>query len=253
MESITVNSSFLWILFLGIAILYSSVGLGGGSAYTALLAIFGVTYTAIPGISLTLNLVVTTMGSFNFLRKGHAHLQLIFPFVITSIPMSYLGGRLHLTSQIFYLLLLASLIVVVLRIYAMPKKIRSIKFSSNSQLIMSLGIGALLGFIAGAVGIGGGVYLVPLIILLGFGTEKEAAASGAIFILVNSLAGILGRYNAGNYHILEILPLAGMVLIGGFLGSWLGSGHLKPDVMRKVLSVALVIAIIMLTRKMLMS
>lgn len=253
MESLTLNYSFFLIMFAGIAMLYASVGLGGGSAFTALLAMSGVAYTIIPGISLTLNLVVTFTGTINYIIKGHAQRSIIIPFIISSVPMSYFGGKLHLASEIFYLLLLISLGVVAIRIYLFPAASLHLHLTSQYQTVLSLGIGALLGFIAGAVGIGGGVYLVPLIIILGLGTEKEAAASGAIFIFVNSIAGIFGRLDTGNYPLKDILPLAGAVLIGGYIGSFMGASVLKPELMKKLLGGIIIIAIVILTQKLVTS
>jgi uncharacterized protein len=253
LESLSINLPLLLAMVFIIALLYSSVGLGGGSAYTALLAIFGVAYTVIPGISLTLNLLVTFSGGINYIRRGHARLSLILPFILASIPMSYIGGRIHLSSHIFYLLLLISLIAVAIRIYAVPQLKMQLQLSNNLQILTSTGIGALLGFIAGAVGIGGGVYLIPLIIILDLGNEKEAAASGSVFIFVNSLAGIFGRFHSGNYQFMEIAPLAVTVVVGGFIGSYFGAGRLKPEIMKKLLGVVIIIAIVMLAQRMMLS
>ena len=240
----------LLTLVFGIAVLYSSVGLGGGSAYTALLAIFGVTYTVIPGISLTLNLIVTLSGAFNYIRKGHARYTLILPFIFTSVPMAYVGGKLHLSADLFYLLLLVSLTLVAIRFYALQNIKMNISLTHNWQFIISLIIGGLLGFIAGAVGIGGGVFLVPLILILGMGNEKEAAASGSVFILINSLAGISGRFHAGFFQFdSTIIFLALAVLLGGFLGSYFGAVKFKPVLSRHVLGIVIVIAIFLLGKK----
>ena len=116
-ESILASPYFLPALFFFIALLYSSVGLGGGSSYTALMAISGINYLAIPIVSLTLNLLVTTLSSFNFIRNGHAQLRIIAPFIVSSIPMAYLGGALKVSPSFFYWVLLISLMFVAARIY----------------------------------------------------------------------------------------------------------------------------------------
>ena len=187
------------ILFLFVAFIYSSVGLGGGSSYTALMAMLGVSYTIIPTTSLTLNLVVTFIGMVNFWRNGHGRLDLIGPFLITSIPMAYLAGSLDLPEFIFQIILISTLILVAIRIYVINGLTFSFQLSNGQKWAMIIGLGAVLGFIAGAVGIGGGIYLVPLIIMFGLGTAKEAAAAGAMFIWVNSLAGFIARFQAGTF------------------------------------------------------
>jgi len=163
MHGLAIPFYFLTCLFFIVAFAYSSVGLGGGSSYTALMAITGVSYLLIPIISLTLNLLVTSVGSFNFIRKKHGRLTLILPFWVGSIPLSYLGGSLKLPREIFYRILLISLVFVALRIYVWENTALKVRFENISKTILSFIAGCVLGFIAGAVGIGGGIYLVPLI------------------------------------------------------------------------------------------
>ena len=121
MTDLTISITLLAVIFAMVAFFYASVGLGGGSSYTALLAIFGATTVTIPMVSLTLNVLVTTVGSIIFLSQRHARLRLIAPFLITSIPMAYVGGMLHLPKMLFYLVLLVSLTFAAMRIY-FPKK-----------------------------------------------------------------------------------------------------------------------------------
>ncbi len=182
METVLTSPYILAIPFFIVAFTYSSVGLGGGSSYTALMAILGINMVAIPMVSLSLNLFVTSIGSYNFIRNKHANLRLITPFLLSSIPMSYLGGSLQLPKEVFYWLLLTSLVFVALRIYLWRNITIALEISQKTKIIISLLAGSILGLIAGIVGIGGGIYLVPLIIILGLGTAKEAATCGAIFI-----------------------------------------------------------------------
>jgi hypothetical protein len=234
------------ILFFFVALIYSSVGLGGGSSYTALLAIFGVSYQMIPTTSLTMNLVVTFIGMVHFWKNGHGRLYLIVPFLVTSIPMTFVAGSLNVPEMLFKLFLLATLIFVATRIYIINELRIKIQLSNTRKWIMCLGIGSVLGFIAGAVGIGGGIYLVPLIIMFGLGTEKEAAASGAMFIWVNSLVGVIARAQLGSFDINFILPLAVAVLVGGFVGSYMGAIKFKPKTVQKIMGGVIIIAIIFL-------
>lgn len=249
MDELIISPYSLALLFFIVALAYSSVGLGGGSSYTALMAIFGVSFLVIPAISLILNLFVTSVGSFNFIRNKHARLRLILPFFISSIPMSYLGGSLKLQKEAFYWILLITLLLVVLRIYFFRAPAIKLKLNNTQQLIISLIAGALLGLIAGIVGIGGGIYLVPLIIILGLGSEKEAAACGAVFIWVNSLAGLAARLQEHTIDIADLAPLIIAVLIGGSLGSYMGSFKLAPATMQKLLGSIIIIAIFFLTKK----
>ena len=239
----------LSLLFCMVAFAYSSVGLGGGSSYTALMAILGVSTVAIPMISLTLNLLVTTVGSINFIRSGHVRVKLLFPFLISSIPMSYLGGSLKLPKELFYWILLATLFFVALRLYVWERATIKLKMGSAGRTALSLAAGSILGLIAGIVGIGGGIYLVPLIIVLGLGTEKEAAACGALFILVNSVSGLIARLQFNSIDLEQIILPIIAVMIGSTAGSFMGAVRYRPLTMQKVLGAVILIAIVFLTRK----
>lgn len=238
-------------LFFIVAFIYSSVGLGGGSSYTALMAIWGVSILAIPLVSLSLNLIVTTAGSFNFIRNRHARIKLILPFLVTSIPMAYLGGSFKLPKEIFYWVLLISLVFVALRIYFWKNTSIRLDLDQKSRIVISLIAGSVLGLVAGIAGIGGGIYLVPLIIILGLGTEKEAAACGAIFIWLNSFSGLTSRlqYNAVDFT--GYVPLMAAVLAGGASGSFMGSSRFSPATMEKILGVVIIVAIVFLARQVL--
>jgi len=235
-------------LFLLVAFIYSSVGLGGGSSYTALMAIFGISYQIIPTTSLTLNLIVTFIGMIHFWRNGHGRLNLILPFLITSIPMTFFAGSLELPETIFKIYLLVTLLLVIVRIYVINDLKISIQLTNTQKWTFIFSLGGVLGFIAGAVGIGGGIYLVPLIVMFGLGSEKEAAAAGAMFIWVNSLVGVIARSQIVPFDPQFILPLAGAVLIGGFGGSYLGAVKFEAKTIQKVLGGVIIIAIIFLVK-----
>jgi uncharacterized membrane protein YfcA len=239
---------FVAMIFFLVAFAYSSVGLGGGSSYTSLMTILGFNTLTIPMVSLTLNLMVTTVGAINFIRYKHARINLILPFLVTSIPMAYVGGALQLPREVFYWLLLVSLVFVALRIYFGSHTSLSLDLSVRDKLIVALVSGALLGLIAGMLGIGGGIYLVPLIILLGLGTAKEAAACGIIFIWVNSLSGLVSRVQYNAIDLSDYIPMIIAVLIGGVLGSYTGAVKYSPKVMEKVLGIIILVAIGFLIR-----
>ena len=248
MEDLTISLPLLSLLFSLVAFFYAAVGLGGGSSYTALLAIFGASTMAIPVISLTLNILVTSFGSITFFLKGHTRIRLILPFLLSSIPMAYIGGMLQLPREMFYLLLICSLAFAAYRIYS-PVNITPRQLSPRVQISVALLSGALLGLVAGITGIGGGIYLVPLIILLGLGSAKEAAACGALFIFVNSISGLAARMSHNHFDLVTVWPLIVCTVLAGITGSLVGAGRLSPRVMQKILGSILIIAVVMLVEK----
>jgi len=236
-------------LFFLVALTYSSVGLGGGSSYTALMAILGMSAAAIPMVSLTLNVIVTTVGSYHYLKHDHGRPKVILPFLVSSIPMAYLGGAVRLPKDYFYLILLVSLIFVAARIYFWQDTTIKLSLSRQGKIILSVFCGAILGLIAGIVGIGGGIYLVPLIIVFGIGTPKEAAACGSVFIWLNSVAGLAARLQFNSIDFGNYISLIFAVLAGGLAGSFLGAVKLSPRSMEKILGSVIVVAIVFLVRK----
>ena len=150
----------LLLLFLVISFIYSSVGLGGGSSYAALMAIMGINYYLIPTTSLTLNLGVTFFGMINFWRAGYGRINLVAPFLITSIPMAYIAGSLQLPEFVFQIILILTLVLVLLRIFFFDTLAVTYQLSNVEKWLLTICLGSVLGFIAGAVGIGGGIYLI---------------------------------------------------------------------------------------------
>jgi len=243
-----VTEFLLPVLFFVVAFIYSSVGLGGGSSYTAIMAIMGVSYTFIPTTSLTLNLVVTFIGMVNFWRKGYGRINLIIPFLLTSVPITYLASTMELPEIIFKIILISTLILVTVRLYIFNSLTLSFHLSGINKWFVIIGLGSTLGFIAGSVGIGGGIYLVPLIVMFGLGTEKEASAAGAMFIWANSLVGVVARIQSDTFDFNFILPLVIVVLIGGFFGSYLGAFKLKSKIIQKIMGGVVIFAIILLIK-----
>lgn len=238
-------------IFFVVALVYSSVGLGGGSSYTAIMTLAGFSLLSIPMISLVMNLLVSSVGSFNFIRHRHGRFRLVMPFLLSSMPAAYAGGALQLPKTVFYWVLLASLVFVALRIYVFPQTSFSLSLNGRQKLVVSLLAGAVLGLVAGVVGIGGGIYLVPLIIILGLGSHKEAAACGAIFIFLNSLAGLASRVQ---YNAIDLAPywsLGVAVVAGGIIGSSMGSSRISPATLERILGVVILAAIGLLARKLL--
>ena len=221
--------SLVAIGFLVAAYAHTSVGLGGGSSYTAIQSIAGFPMGAIPLISLALNLLATILGSANYIRGGHFSWSRLAPFLLGSIPCAWLGGLLVLPQFAFLGLLLASLLGVLLRILLAPFwPLRETKSSRSVQPLTwwlgGIAIGAILGFVAGAVGIGGGIYLVPIIRLLGRGNAKEAAACGTVFIFINSAIGLSSRVVSHGWNTEATTPL--LILVPAVaIGAWFGSKH----------------------------
>ena len=230
----------LWLplLFFLVAFLYSIVGFGGGSSYLAILVLAGLTYQTIPPIALLCNLIVVTGGFIHFYRAGHFNLNRVLPFVITSIPMAYWGGRMLINEKVFSLLLGFSLLAVAVRLFLPDIYNDEARQMSNKQeWLVGLPVGALLGFLAGVLGIGGGIFLSPLLLLMRWVNVKQAAAAASFFILVNSIAGLAGQATKGVFHLEMIIPLGLAVLIGGQIGSRLGSFHLSKKGLARILAV----------------
>ena len=214
----------LSILFFGTAILYSSVGFGGGSTYLALLLIWGVPYTIFPIIALSCNVIVVSGNCFNYIRAGNLNLKLLIPYLIGSIPLSFIGGSLNIEKQIFEILLFFVLLIagclLLINFNSYDDKDKSYK---NIPYFISITIGALLGFVSGIVGIGGGIFLSPILYLLKVARPKHIVTIASLFILINSIFGIVGQLTKEIYFE-EIYPyfyLLIAVLIGGQIGNYL--------------------------------
>lgn len=211
------------MIFFLIALFHAIVGFGGGTSYLALLSVSGISYELIPKISLICNLLVVSGGCWHYYKQGYFNQKLIFPFVLTSIPMSFLGGLFPISEKLFFALLASSLIFGGLRLL-FDRKIES-GHVRPPNLPTSLLVGAGLGLLSGIVGIGGGIFLSPLMLNLKWAKPKEVAAAASAFILLNSASGLAGQIIKG-FQVQEIaghLPLFLAVLLGGQIGSRLGT------------------------------
>jgi len=234
----------LTILFFLTALIYASIGFGGGSTYNALLAISGTDFRVLPAIALGCNVIVVSGSLWHLSRAGHMQLRIVLPFALTSIPMAWIGGRLILSEQVFLLLLGVTLLFSGIRMLlgALPVATPAIRPSAARRWLVGLPIGGLLGLLAGMVGIGGGVFLAPLLHYLGWGHARNIAASASLFILLNSIAGLAGQLSkliaSGHldllYHYVWLVPA---VLLGGQIGSRLGAYHLPDNVVRRLTAV----------------
>ena len=214
----------LAILFLATAVLYSSVGFGGGSTYLALLLIWGVPYSIFPVIALSCNILVVSGNCFNYIRVGNLNFKLLLPYLIGSIPLAYIGGSLPIEKKLFEILLFLVLINAgILLLFNFKSYDDKDESYRKVQIFISILIGGLLGFVSGIVGIGGGIFLSPILFLIRAGKPKHIVTTASLFILINSISGIVGQLTKNevleeiqNYWLLLVA-----VLIGGQIGNFL--------------------------------
>ena len=214
----------LSILFFVTAILYASVGFGGGSTYLALLLLWGVPYFIFPVVALTCNIIVVSGNCFNYIRAGNLNLKLLIPYLIGSIPLAFIGGSLPIEKEFFEILLFVVLtiagILLLLKFNSYDNKIEIFR---KIPILVSILIGGILGFVSGVAGVGGGIFLSPILFLLKAGKPKHIVTTASLFILINSLSGIFGQLTKStvlneiqNYWFLFLA-----VLIGGQIGNFL--------------------------------
>jgi len=237
-------------LFLITACLYASAGFGGGSTYTALLVLVGTEFRLIPLIALSCNIVVVIGGVWRFHRVGALRIKPLLPFLIGSIPAAWIGGRLPISETLFIGLLGTALLLAGLRLLFIspPQTETDIKPVPTP---IALGIGTLLGGLAGLVGIGGGIFLAPILYMLKWGHPRQIAAACSFFILVNSVSGLFGQISKfQEQNILDqipiYLPLILTVFIGGQVGAWLSSKRIDPVRLKKLTAVLILVAAVRL-------
>lgn len=234
------NIFYLIPLFFGTAATYSLVGFGGGSTYLALLALFNFPYESIPKIALLCNLIVVSGGLYHYIKKDFLPIQKILPFLLTSIPFAYLGGKMNIPRELFFILLGISLGIAGLRLLFKENSL-PLKTLPSPLLFWIVGLisGGIIGFFSGVVGIGGGIFLAPLLYFLRWGEGREIAAMSSFFIFVNSLSGLWGQFSKSTLLIGSewILPLGLAVFVGGQLGSRMSCGWSSLSLLRRVTAV----------------
>ncbi len=214
----------LSILFFITAILYSSVGFGGGSTYLALLLIWDIPYYIFPVVALFCNIIVVTGNSINYVRAGNHNFKLLIPFLIGSIPLAFIGGTLVIKKEIFEILLFIVLSIAGLLLLINNKSYEDKNIIIKKlHLFVSILIGSILGLISGIIGIGGGIFLSPILFLLKADKPKNIVTTASLFILINSISGIFGQLTKENIlnEIILYWPLFLTVLIGGLFGNYL--------------------------------
>jgi uncharacterized membrane protein YfcA len=241
MDTALIIAVLIAILILVVALLYSTVGHAGASGYLAVMALFGMAPVIMKPTALTLNIIVALIGTIRFYRAGFFSWRTFWPFAIASIPAAYIGGGLTLPVAIY-----KSIVGVVL-LYSAARLFWSADSADKGKtklvpIWMALIVGAAIGLLSGLTGVGGGIFLSPVLLLMHWAKTKETSGVSAAFILVNSIAGLLGQYPAIFYLPNALIYWAPAALVGGWIGTELGTRLLPVARIRKCLSVVLVLA-----------
>lgn len=244
LETFISNWEIIALFFL-IALLYASVGFGGGSSYLAVLALTSLAFTHIRAIALLCNIVVVSGGTYIFIKNKLFNWKKILPLVLMSVPMAFLGGYLKISQTFFFVLLGITLFAAAILMWTSKYILKKSDISNHKNSITKdISYGGGIGFISGMVGIGGGIFLAPLLHLTKWDTSKRIAATSSFFILVNSIAGLGGQYLNPNFSIEPTITIILMftVLIGGQIGSRLSVKFITPIKLKK--ATALLIAFV---------
>jgi uncharacterized membrane protein YfcA len=233
------TTTFFILLFI-VALLYASVGHGGASGYLALMALYGFAPEVMKPTALILNLFVSLTSFLLFLKGGHFKWKLFLPFALASIPFSFLGGTISLDAHIYKKVLGVLLLFPVLRFFIYPNTAE--KDLKESSIAISLLVGAVIGFLSGLIGIGGGILLSPILLLLNWTNQKQTAAISALFIFVNSVSGLAGQLSHGIKIEPQMFSFVAIAFVGGLLGAWLGSLKFNQQILKYTLAVVLLMA-----------
>jgi len=234
------ESILFYILLFIVAFLYASVGHGGASGYLALMALFSFTPDVMKPTALLLNLFVSLTSFVQFYRGGHFKWKIFLPLVITSIPLAYIGGRMTVESFLYKKLLGIFLLIPIIR-FLFFKNI-PVNELKKPNIVLSLIIGAAIGFLSGLIGIGGGIILSPILLLLKWTDQKQTAAISASFIFVNSLSGLLGQLTKGIHFSADMYAYVAIAFAGGLCGAYLGSLKFNQNILKYTLAVVLMLA-----------
>ena len=222
-----------------IAALYSSVGHAGASGYIAVMSLLSFAPSVIKPTALSLNILVASIATWQFYRAGHFSWRLFWPFAILAVPLAYIGGHLNLPSHLFKLLLGVVLIYSAIRFFIQSKTTKPI---NEPPRFIALSSGAGIGLLSGLTGTGGGIFLTPLLLFMGWADAKRAAAVSALFVLLNSISGLAGNLSATKSLPTFIIPLLIAAAFGGTIGAYMGSTRIQSETIKKLLALVLLIA-----------
>jgi len=229
----------LYLAIAAVAFLYSSVGHAGASGYIAVLTLFGHSFEVIRPTALVLNILVAIIGSWQFIRAGHFSWSLTWPFAVLAIPASFVAGGVQLPRQIIGAVIAVVLLFSAVRLFVRAGDPEQV---TPPKLPLALALGGLIGFLAGLTGTGGGVFLTPLLLFCGWAKTRTAAATSVVFILINSISGLVGLLVKGGTIPSLAWTLAPIVVVLGTLGSYLGSRKLPVRVIQLLLAAVLISA-----------
>ena len=233
----------LSIFFFITAILYSSAGFGGGSTYLALMLIWDIPYYIFPVIALLCNIIVVSGNSINYLKSGNLSFNLITPYLMGSIPFAFFGASIPIEKDLFELLLFVILVIAGILLFVKNKSFKDNEIRINQvPKVLSIIIGSVIGFISGVVGIGGGIFLSPILFLIKAGYPKQIAASASLFILINSIFGVAGQLTKDMVldELLKFWPLFLTVLLGGQIGNFLNIKFLSNKTLALITSLLVI-------------
>ena len=238
------HAFLLGTLFFAASILYSSVGHGGASGYLAAMALFGIVPAVMRPTALVMNIAVASISLYKFSRSNGFDWRLFWPFAVAAVPMAFVGGRMQLPILWFGILVGSVLMFSAVRLFietlVAAKEPRTIK--GPPPIALALVLGAAIGLLSGLTGVGGGIFLSPLLVLAGWATVRDSAAPTAAFVLINSVSGLLGLLSR-QPALPDALPYwVAVVIVGGLIGASYGSRRLGNNAMRQALAVVLVIA-----------
>ena len=233
------NVPLLTLGMLVIALLYSAVGHAGASGYIAVMTLFGIAPAVIKPTALVLNILVASITSYQFWKAGHFSWRLFWPFALFAIPLAFIGGYVNLPVHVFKMVVGVVLLASAARFLLKPSDDAEPHEPSRP---VAFSTGAALGLLSGLTGTGGGIFLTPLVLFMRWARTKTASAISALFILSNSISGLLGNLAATQKLPALVLPLMGAVVVGGAVGSYFGSRRLPHTAIKRLLAAVLIIA-----------
>jgi hypothetical protein len=230
---------YLSVTVFVVALLYSCVGHAGASGYIAVMTLFNLDSSMIKPAALMLNILVASIASWQFWKAGHFSLKLFLPFAAASVPFAFLGGYINLPISVFKIIIGLILLYSAGRFFIKPNDVEE-PHSPKKESAFSVGAG--IGFFSGLTGVGGGIFLTPIVIVMKWARTKTASAISASFILVNSISGLAGNMTSTKNLPFFVLPLAVSAVVGGSIGSFYGSQRFSPVIAKKILAIVLIVA-----------